>query len=152
MDGRIVLNTTEQRRIIVLNHLESGALVNAEAARLLGISKRQLQRLHKAYSEQGAAGLAHGNRGRPANNAIDAAVAARVVELAKAKYQGFNQQHLTEMLAENHGIELSRPTVRQDSSCGWHPLATSPTVSQTSPAPGPLSQGRHAAAAGRQSP
>src|ERR1700737_748226 len=113
MDGRIVLNTTEQRRIIVLNHLESGALVNAEAARLLGISKRQLQRLHKAYSEQGAAGLAHGNRGRPANNAIDAAVAARVVELAKAKYQGFNQQHLTEMLAENEGVALSRPTVRR---------------------------------------
>jgi hypothetical protein len=40
------LNGTEQRRVIVLNHLESGALVNAEAAELLGISKRQLQRVH----------------------------------------------------------------------------------------------------------
>jgi len=113
MDGRIVLNTTEQRRIVVLNHLESGALVNAEAAELLGISKRQLQRLHKVYSEQGVAGLAHGNRGRPAHNAVDAAMAARVVELAKAKYQGFNHQHLSEMLAENDGIALSRPTVRR---------------------------------------
>ena len=46
MDGRIVLNRTEQRRIIVLNHLESGALINAEARWLLGISKQQLQRLH----------------------------------------------------------------------------------------------------------
>jgi len=34
MDGRIVLNSTEQRRIIVLNYLSSGALVNAEAAEL----------------------------------------------------------------------------------------------------------------------
>jgi len=34
------LNPTEQSRIIVLNHLASGALVNAEAAQLLGISKR----------------------------------------------------------------------------------------------------------------
>ena len=113
MDGRIVLNTTEQRRIVVLNHLASGALINAAAAELLGISKRQLQRLHKAYSEKGAAGLAHGNRGRPACNAIEAAIAARVVELARDKYQGFNHQHLTEMLAENHDIELSRPTVRR---------------------------------------
>jgi hypothetical protein len=110
MDGRIVLSRTEQRRIIVLNHLESGALVNAEAGRLLGISKRQLQRLHKAYTEEGVAGLVHGNRGRPAYNAVDAALAARVVELARDKYTGFNHQHLTGMLAENHGIELSRPT------------------------------------------
>src|SRR6266852_6977756 len=113
MDGRIVLNTTEQRRIVVINHLASGALVNAEAAELLGISKRQLQRLHKAYSEKGVAGLVHGNRGRAAHNTIDAATAARVVELAKDKYRGFNHQHLTEMLAENDGIELSRPTVRR---------------------------------------
>src|SRR5260370_2371827 len=112
MDGRIALNTTEQRRIVVLNHLQSGALVNAEAAELLGISKRQLQRLHKAYSDEGAAGLAHGNRGRAAHNAIDPALAACVVELAKDKYRGFNQQHLTEMLAENERIALSRPTVR----------------------------------------
>jgi transposase len=113
MDGRIALNPTEQRRIIVLNHLASGALVNAEAAKLLGISKRQLQRLRRAYSESGAAGLVHGNRGRAAHNAIEAAVAARVVELAKDKYRGFNQQHLSEMLAESEGIKLSRPTVRR---------------------------------------
>ena len=113
MDGRIVLNRAEQRRIVVLNHLESGALLNAEASKLLGISTRQLQRLHKAYSEQGVAGLVHGNRGRPACNAVDTQIAARVIELARDKYAGFNHQHLTEMLAENHGIELSRPTVRR---------------------------------------
>jgi transposase len=113
MDGRIVLNSTEQRRIVVLNHLTSGALVNAEAAELLGISKRQLQRLHRAFTEHGVAGLVHGNRSRAAHNAIGAAVATRIVELARDKYQGFNHQHLTEMLAENEGISLSRPTVRR---------------------------------------
>lgn len=45
------MNSREQRRIIVLNHLTSGALVSVEAARLLGISIRKLQRLHRAYSE-----------------------------------------------------------------------------------------------------
>src|SRR2546422_1393895 len=69
MRDRIVLNRTEQRRVSVLNHLDSGALVNSEAAQLLGISVRQVQRLHRAYREQGVAGLAHGNRGRPARNA-----------------------------------------------------------------------------------
>jgi transposase len=113
MDGRIVLNSTEQRRSMVLNHLASGALVNAEAALLLGVSERQVQRLHKAYSEEGVAGLVHGNRGRPAHNAVEAGIATRVIELAKNKYQGFNHQHLSEMLTENEGISLSRPTVRR---------------------------------------
>ena len=113
MRDRIVLNRAEQRRVTVLNHLASGALVNSQAARLLGISVRQLQRLHRAYAAQGVAGLAHGNRGRPARNAVDAQTAARIVELARTVYQGFNHQHLTEMLAEKHGIALSRPTVRR---------------------------------------
>src|SRR5713226_1654588 len=113
MRDRIVLNSSEQRRVSVLNHLDSGALVNSEAAQLLGISARQVQRLHRAYSQQGVAGLVHGNRGRPASNLVDRATAERIVELARTKYQGFNHQHLTEMLAENHSIVLSRPTVRR---------------------------------------
>jgi transposase len=113
MRDRIVLNRAEQRRVTVLNHLDSGALVNREAAQLLGISVRQVQRLHRAYGRDGVAGLAHGNRGQPARNAVDSATAKRIVELARSQYQGFNHQHLTEMLAEDHGIALSRPTVRR---------------------------------------
>ena len=113
MDGRIVLNRAEQRRVTVLSHLASGALVNSEAADLLGISVRQLQRLHKAFRDGGVAGLAHGNRGKPAHNSVDGGTAKRIVELARTKYQGFNHQHLTEMLAENESIEVSRPTVRR---------------------------------------
>ena len=40
---------------------------------------------HNAYTEEGVAGLAHGNRGPPAYNAVHAALAARVVELARDK-------------------------------------------------------------------
>ena len=40
-------------------------------------------------------------------------MSARVVELATSTYAGFNRQHLTEMLAEHHGIFLSRPTVHR---------------------------------------
>ena len=42
-----MLNRAEQRRVTVLNHLDSGALVNPEAAQLLGISVREVQ-LHRA--------------------------------------------------------------------------------------------------------
>lgn len=36
-----------------------------------------------------------------------------MVELATDKYAGFNQQHLTEMLSEHEGLDLSRPTVHR---------------------------------------
>jgi transposase len=113
MEDRITLNQAEQRRLLVLNHLEAGALVNAEAAELLGVSIRQVRRLRAAYRERGAAALAHGNRGRRPAHALDQALALRVVELATSTYAGFNHQHLTEMLAEHEGIYLSRPSVHR---------------------------------------
>jgi hypothetical protein len=53
MEDRITLNQAEQQRLRVLNHLEAGALVNAEAAELLGVSIRQVRRLRGAYRERG---------------------------------------------------------------------------------------------------
>jgi len=110
---RIELNRIEQRRLMVLNQLQAGGLVNAEASGLLGLSVRQVQRLHAAYGERGAAALVHGNRGRPSARALDPELAARVVALAKGKYTGFNQHHLTEKLAEEEGVQLSRPTIHR---------------------------------------
>ena len=109
----ITLSGSEQRRLFVLNQLQSGSLVNAEAAALLGMSVRQLQRLRGAYQQEGAAALVHGNRGRAPGHALDPALARRVVALARTKYAGFNQHHLTEMLAEHEGVRLSRPTVHR---------------------------------------
>src|ERR1700693_1933233 len=112
-EGSITLTKSEQRRLVVLSHLEAGVLVNAEAAELLGLSVRQVRRLHNSYRDLGAAALSHGNRGRQPHNAVDDEVLRRVVELATTKYAGFNQQHLTEKLGEEEGIRLSRPTVHR---------------------------------------
>ena len=44
---------------------------------------------------------------------IDASIREQVVDLAKTKYRGFNQQHFSEKLREKEGIPLSRSTVRR---------------------------------------
>lgn len=49
--------------------------------------------------EQGRITLTTSEQRRLAHNAVDPERAHRVVELATTKYAGFNQQHLTEMLA-----------------------------------------------------
>ena len=61
----------------------------------------------------GAAALAHGNRGRRPHNAVLESEAAAVVRLASTKYAGTNHTHLAELLGERDGINLSRPTVRR---------------------------------------
>ncbi len=85
----------------------------SEAVELMALSMRQVRRQRAAYREEGAGGVAHGNRGRQAQNALDAQTAERVVALARQRYRGVNQQHLTELLEEEQQIRLSRSTVRR---------------------------------------
>ncbi len=58
------MNRKEQRRLVVLNRVEAGKMVGREAAQGLGLCLRQVRRLMAAYRKEGAAALAHGNRGR----------------------------------------------------------------------------------------
>ena len=109
----VTLNQKEQARLSVLNSVLEYQVPIAQAAEVLGVSPRHARRMLSAYREQGAAALAHGNRGRRPHNATSPAEAAAVVELATGHYEGANHTHFTELLSEREGIDLSRPTVRR---------------------------------------
>src|SRR5690349_5723114 len=109
----ITLSAREQRRAMVLNRVLVGQWTREEAAGVLGLSGRQVRRLLAAYQAGRPAALAHGNRGRPPAHALGAAVRERVAGLARGKYAGLNDQHLTEKLAEAEGLVLGRATVRR---------------------------------------
>ena len=70
-------------------------------------------RLLAAYRREGAAALAHGNRGRRPRNAVSDDEANAVVQLASTTYAGANHTHLSELLREREGIDLSRQTVHR---------------------------------------
>ena len=74
---------------------------------------RHAWRLLAAYREEGAAALAHGNRGRKPATTTDADTQQHVRELALGPYAGLNHTHLTELLAEREGVAMSRSTVRR---------------------------------------
>jgi len=84
-----------------------------EAAKVMGVSERQGWRILAAYRKEGAAALAHGNRGRTPTNAMPLAIQQQVVAMAKERYSGVNHTHLAELLAEREGITLSRSTLRR---------------------------------------
>jgi len=113
MEETVTLNAKEQKRLMVLNRIGEGRLGAGRASEVLGLSVRQVRRLLARYREEGAAALAHGNRGRWPYNRQSDEVRARVAELAGSTYAGFNTQHLSEVLGEREGIRLSRSTVRR---------------------------------------
>lgn len=109
----VMLNLKEQKRLMVLNGIERRQLTGRQGAEALQLSLRHTKRLLAAYRKEGAAALAHGNRGRKPTHAMGEAVKARVLDLARSKYAHFNTQHFTELLGEREGINLSRSSVRR---------------------------------------
>ena len=112
MKETLILNQKEQKRVMVLNQIESKNLSLEKGATLLGLSERQVWRLLAGYRKKGVEALAHGNRGRKPVNAIEDSLRLKVIELSKFPYAGFNHQHLTEKLNEKEGIPLCRSTIR----------------------------------------
>ena len=81
------------------------------AALSLGITRRHIDRLIRAYKAKGKAAFIHGNKGRRPANAKPDKVRRDVVDLYRAKYHDANFTHYTELLARNEGIKLSVSTV-----------------------------------------
>ena len=112
MEG-LTLTTREQARIQVLNGVTAGEVTVEVAAGLMGVSERHAWRLLAAYRKEGASAIAHGNRGRKPSTTTDTGTQRRVRELAEGPYAGLNHTHLTELLSEREGIDLSRSMVRR---------------------------------------
>jgi transposase len=113
MKETITMTSREQQRAQVLTRLLVGDVSAAEAALLLGLSERQVFRLRAGYQRDGPAALVHGNRGRRSSRRLDPALAARVLGLARTTYDGANDCHLAELLAEHEGIGISRAALRR---------------------------------------
>jgi transposase len=103
----------EIKRLYVVQQTIEGKMTGKQAAERLGLSLRQVRRLVAKYREKGAAGLAHGNRGRPAHNRVKDVVRVKIQALAEQAYQDYNDSHFTEELAQEHRLQISRSSVRR---------------------------------------
>jgi transposase len=112
MEG-LTLTTKEQNRLQILNGVLEKYWLMREAAKVMGVSERQGWRILAAYRKEGAAAIAHGNRGRTPANITPSAAREKVITLAKERYGGVNHTHLAELLSEREGITLSRSTLRR---------------------------------------
>ena len=90
-----------------------GRLCLRYPASLLQLCERQVQRLKRRYRPYSVAWVRHGNRGRPVPWAFSLPQKQLILTLARGKYRGFNDSHLTEKLCAEEGLTVSRETVRR---------------------------------------
>ena len=107
------MSQKEFQRVKVIENAAGGRLSVREASRLLQRSERQVQRLKRRYQPDSTDWVQHGNRGRAMPWAISVPQKELIVSLARGKYRGFNDSHLTEKLRDEEDLRLSRETVRR---------------------------------------
>jgi transposase len=105
------MSATERDRLDAFGRVKRGEMTVVSAAELLGLSVRQARRAWKRFKACGAAGLAHGLRGRASNRRLAAEVAARAVKLHQELYGDFGPTLACEKLASEHGIAISPDTL-----------------------------------------
>ena len=76
-----------------------------EAADILGMSYRHLQRVREAYKRFGFDGLHDGRVGKDSPRRVPVAVVEEVLRLYREEYFDFSVKHFHEKLTEKHSIE-----------------------------------------------
>jgi len=109
----MILTPDEGRKLHVLTLLEGKRISVGQAAEALGVTPRQVRRLRVALRREGPAGLVHGNRGRRSARRLPDALRRQIVALARGRYAGLNDHHLTEKLITVEGLAVSRATVQR---------------------------------------
>ena len=114
-EGPTLLMTQADRdRLVTLKKAKKKLITHREAAEELGISVRHVKRLIRGMKKRGDKVVIHGLRGRPSKRKLDEKVEQEAVKILSAPvYKGFGPTLAAEYLANKHGIEASKETVRQ---------------------------------------
>jgi len=108
---KLEMSKQEARKVTIIEELLAGRLLNKQAAALLDLSVRQVQRLKSEASANGVMSILHKNRGCKPVNALDPKTAAAIIKIYQTELPNYNFCHTTDVLAEDKGIFVSVSTV-----------------------------------------
>ncbi len=109
----LTMSDNELSRIDVIKEVLDKRLKQQDAASILGVGARQLQRLLKAYKHSGPEGIISRHRGRPSNRRYPEPMKEYGLFLIKRHYLDFGPTLAAEKLAEQHDFIVSVETLRQ---------------------------------------
>jgi transposase len=112
MEQTITMSAKEVSRYDIITDLIKKHINGTEAAKMLGLSVRQVKNIKKRVLKEGAKGLVHKNRGKRSNRALSEAVVNEVRAIIEKTYRDFGPTFAAEKLQEHHGIEISDEKLR----------------------------------------
>jgi transposase-like protein len=111
--GGLLMSEKERRRLGIMERVASGELKKADAAKIVGVSYRQIKRISTRHKQEGDVGLVHRSRGRKSNRGYPREVKDKVLGLYQGTYEGFGPTLFAEYLQESHGLEIDHETIRR---------------------------------------
>ena len=107
------MSQRDRDRLKVLHEAEKGHLTQKQAGAQLKLGERWVRKLLARLRQEGDRGILHRLRGRASKRRLAEAVRQKVVRLVKREYADFGPTLAAEYLAEQHGVEISKETLRQ---------------------------------------
>jgi hypothetical protein len=111
-EATITMSMRELDRLKTVQAVVDRMLPVGLAAKRLGLSRRQLERLILKYKARGSAGLVSAKRGRPSSHQLAPGLADRALSVIRARYADFGPTLACEKLPQFHGLVLAKETVR----------------------------------------
>ncbi len=112
------MSPNEARRVYVMEQVLARKMTIAQAAKLLGLCERQVQRLKGGMLKEGVASLAHKNRGLKPKHALSQQCRDQIISNALGDYHGASCEQMAELLKEYQGISVCSRTIRSLSILG----------------------------------
>ena len=111
MGETIRMSQKEMLRIPILERLKKGEITHRHASKMMGLSKRQSQRLKKRY-ESGSARICHKGRGASSNRKVKESEIEKAIKIIAEKYRDFGPTLAYEKLKSEgriwFGVEVLR--------------------------------------------
>lgn len=114
MAGKDIIAMTQEelKRLHVVHKALDKSITQAEAAELVGVCLRQVQRIVRIVRAEGDEGIIHKSRGRISNRALPKKIKDKALRLYKEKYPDFGPTLASEKLFEIDKIKLNDETLR----------------------------------------
>jgi transposase len=114
MAGKDIIAMTqgELKRLHVIRKALDKHITQAEAADIIGVCLRQVQRIVRAIRIEGDKGVIHKSRGRLSNRALPEKIKVKALKYYKEKYHDFGPTLASEKLFEIDKIRINDETLR----------------------------------------
>jgi len=115
MAGKDIIAMTqgELKRLHIIRMALDKSITQIEAAGIIGLGLRQVQRIVRTVRLEGDKGVIHKSRGRPSNRALPGKIKEKALKLYREKYYDFGPTLASEKLFEIDKIKLNDETLRR---------------------------------------